>query len=145
MFTTVAEVPKAIFAIDVHEWTGLKTDELIHLFDGASPVSVGATPEFLAVVDAIQKDDSALRILESGQTNPGDVLVTSTHSEAFNAVAARVVAIITDTGGILSHLSIVSRELGIPCVVACKNATTAIQEGALVRVDGETGKISVLS
>jgi rifampicin phosphotransferase len=78
------------------------------------------------------------------QINPGDVLVTSTHSEAFNAIAGRVGAIVTDTGGILSHLSIVSRELGIPCVVSCKNATTVISEGSLVRVDGGTGKVAIL-
>lgn len=78
------------------------------------------------------------------QINPGDVLVTSTHSEAFNAVAGRVGAIVTDTGGILSHLAIVSRELGIPCVVACKNATAVIPEGAMVRVDGGTGVVTIL-
>ncbi|MCI0874880.1 MAG: pyruvate, phosphate dikinase, partial [Chloroflexi bacterium] len=78
------------------------------------------------------------------QIDQGDVLVTSTHSEAFNAVAGRVGAIVTDTGGILSHLSIVSRELGIPCVVACKNATTVIPEGAMVRVDGNSGAVTIL-
>ena len=78
------------------------------------------------------------------QINTGDVLVTSNHSEAFNAVAGQVGAIVTDTGGILSHLSIVSRELGIPCVVACKNATTVIPEGAMVRVDGGTGEVTIL-
>ena len=79
-----------------------------------------------------------------GGIRPGDVLVTSSHSEAFNAVAWRVGAIVTDTGGILSHLAIVSRELGIPCIVACKNATTAIKEGAVVRVDGDAGKVVIL-
>ncbi|MCH7984693.1 MAG: hypothetical protein IIC28_12070 [Chloroflexi bacterium] len=78
------------------------------------------------------------------QIDQGDVLVTSTHSEAFSAVAGRVGAIVTDTGGILSHLSIVARELGIPCVVACKNATTVIPEGALVRVDGNSGEVTIL-
>jgi rifampicin phosphotransferase len=78
------------------------------------------------------------------QIEPGDVLVTSNHSEAYNAVAGRVGAIVTDTGGILSHLSIVSRELGIPCIVGCKNATVLIPDGAMVRVDGATGKVTVL-
>jgi pyruvate,water dikinase len=76
--------------------------------------------------------------------NEGDVLVTSTHSEAYNAVARRVGAIVADTGGPLSHPSIVSRELGIPCIVACKNATTVIPDGALVRVDADTGIVTVL-
>ena len=74
----------------------------------------------------------------------GDVLVASIHSSAFNAVARRVGAIVADTGGPLSHLAIISRELGIPCVVACKNATALIPDGALVRVDADAGTITVL-
>ena len=79
-----------------------------------------------------------------GRIAHGDVLVTSTHSEAFNAVVGRVGAIVADTGGMLSHLSIVSREMGIPCIVSCKNATAGIPEGALVRVDGDSGLVTVL-
>jgi pyruvate,water dikinase len=79
-----------------------------------------------------------------GKIAHGDVLVTSTHSEAFNAVAGRVGAIVTDTGGMLSHLSIVAREIGIPCIVSCKNATAGIPEGSLVRVDGDSGIVTVL-
>ena len=74
----------------------------------------------------------------------GDVLVTSTHSEAFNAVVQRLGAIVADTGGPLSHLSIVSREIGIPCVVTCKNATTLIKDGDRIRVDGESGRVTIL-
>ena len=74
----------------------------------------------------------------------GDVLVTSTHSEAFNAVVQRLGAIVADTGGPLSHLSIVSREIGIPCVVTCKNATMLIKDGDRIRVDGESGRVTIL-
>ena len=74
----------------------------------------------------------------------GDVLVTSTHSEAFNAVVQRLGAIVADTGGPLSHLSIVSREIGIPCIVTCKNATTLIKDGDRIRVDGESGRVTVI-
>lgn len=74
----------------------------------------------------------------------GDVLVTSTHSEAFNAVAQRLGAIVADTGGPLSHLSIVSRELGIPCIVSCRNATVLIKDGDRVRLDREAGRMTIL-
>jgi pyruvate,water dikinase len=74
----------------------------------------------------------------------GDVLVASIHSSAFNAVARRVGAIVADTGGPLSHLAIISRELGIPCVVACKNATALIPDGALVRVEADAGTVTVV-
>lgn len=74
----------------------------------------------------------------------GDVLVTSTHSEAFNAVVQRLGAIVADTGGPLSHLSIVSREIGIPCIVSCRNATRLIKDGDRVSVDGESGRVTIL-
>lgn len=74
----------------------------------------------------------------------GDVLVTSSQSEAFNAIAKRVGAIVTDTGGPLSHLSIISRELGIPCIAGCKNATALISDGARVHVDADAGKVTIL-
>ena len=74
----------------------------------------------------------------------GDVLVTSTHSEAFNAVVQRLGAIVADTGGPLSHLSIVSREIGIPCLVSCRNATRLIKDGDRIRVDGESGRVTIL-
>ena len=51
---------------------------------------------------------------------------------------------VADTGGPLSHLSIVSREIGIPCIVTCKNATTLIKDGDRIRVDGESGRVTVI-
>ena len=53
----------------------------------------------------------------------------------------RAAAIITDQGGRTSHAAIVSRELGIPCIVGSTRATTLLKEGQFVTVDGSTGKI----
>ena len=75
---------------------------------------------------------------------PGDVLVTSTHSEAYTGVSSRVGAIVTDTGGVLSHLSVISREMGIPSIVACHNATIAIKDGDRILVDAENGIVTIL-
>jgi len=50
-----------------------------------------------------------------------------------------------DVGAALSHAIIVSRELGIPCVVSAVGATRSIPDGARVRVDGSTGVVTVLS
>ena len=74
----------------------------------------------------------------------GDVLVTSTHSEAYTAVSSRVGAIVTDTGGVLSHLSVISREMSIPSIVACKDATIVIKDGDRILVDAENGVVTVL-
>ena len=76
--------------------------------------------------------------------DPGDVLVTTSTSAAFNVVLPLIGAIVTDRGGQLSHAAIVAREYGIPGVVGSLKATSVIPDGARVRVDGDTGKVQVL-
>ncbi len=53
-------------------------------------------------------------------------------------------AVVVDVGAPLSHAIIVSRELGIPCVVSATDATRRIPDGATIRVDGGTGTVTVL-
>jgi rifampicin phosphotransferase len=74
----------------------------------------------------------------------GDVLVTQSTTEAFNILLPLLGAIITDAGGLLSHSAIVAREYGIPGVVGTREATERIADGALVRVDGTAGEVTVL-
>jgi pyruvate,water dikinase len=74
----------------------------------------------------------------------GDVLVTESTSEAFNILLPLLGAIVTDSGGLLSHSAIVAREYGIPGVVGTRDATTRIADGARVRVDGGAGEVTVL-
>ena len=52
--------------------------------------------------------------------------------------------VVVDVGAALSHAIIVSRELGIPCVVSATDATKRIPDGAMIRVDGDTGVVTVL-
>ncbi|MBL4821167.1 MAG: hypothetical protein JKY98_09305 [Gammaproteobacteria bacterium] len=77
--------------------------------------------------------------------NEGDVLVTKNTSAGFNVVLPIIGALVTDRGGILSHAAIVSREYGIPGVVGTKTATQKINEGDRIRVDGDSGEVTVLS
>ncbi|MBL8662804.1 MAG: hypothetical protein JNM29_08260 [Candidatus Odyssella sp.] len=74
----------------------------------------------------------------------GDVLVTESTSEAFNILLPLLGAIVTDSGGLLSHSAIVAREYGIPGVVGTREATKRIADGARVRVDGNSGEVRVL-
>ena len=73
----------------------------------------------------------------------GDVLVTESTSEAFNILLPLLGAIVTDSGGLLSHSAIVAREYGIPGVVGTREATERIADGARVRVDGGAGEVTV--
>ncbi|MBI4233672.1 MAG: phosphoenolpyruvate synthase [Chloroflexi bacterium] len=71
----------------------------------------------------------------------GDVLVTEMTTPDFVPAMKRAAAIVTDKGGRTCHAAIVSRELGIPCVVGAGAATTTLPEGAWVTVDGAQGYV----
>jgi phosphohistidine swiveling domain-containing protein len=75
----------------------------------------------------------------------GDVLVTGATTEAFNILLPLLGAIVTDSGGLLSHSAIVAREYGIPGVVGTREATERIADGARVRVDGTAGEVTLLT
>jgi rifampicin phosphotransferase len=72
------------------------------------------------------------------------MLLTDATTEAFNILRPLLSAIVTDSGGALSHAAIVSREYGIPGVVGTRDATERIDDGTLVRVDGDAGTVTVL-
>jgi len=74
----------------------------------------------------------------------GDILVTTMTTPDFVILMQKSGAIITDIGGLLSHASIVSREMNKPCVVGTKFATKIIKDGDLVKVDANKGIIKIL-
>ena len=75
---------------------------------------------------------------------PGDVLVAPITDPSWTPLFVPACAVVVDVGALQSHAIIVSRELGIPCVVSATGATKAIPDGAMVRVDGSTGTVTVL-
>jgi pyruvate,water dikinase len=74
----------------------------------------------------------------------GDVLVCPITSPVWSILFAKVGALVTDSGGILSHPAIIAREYGIPAVVATGNATSLIADGQRVTVDGDAGIVRIL-
>lgn len=81
---------------------------------------------------------------EFDKIRAGDVLVCPITSPVWSVVFPSVGALVTDTGGILSHPAIIAREYGIPAVVATGDATETLQDGQTVTVDGRTGEIEVV-
>ena len=71
----------------------------------------------------------------------GDILVAEMTTPDFVPAMKRAVAIVTDRGGRTSHAAIVSRELGIPCIVGAEGATTTLTDGRIITVDGSQGKV----
>ena len=74
----------------------------------------------------------------------GDILVAATTSPAWTPLFATVAAVVTDTGGVLSHSAVVAREYRIPAVVGTGVATARIADGELVEVDGDRGVVRII-
>lgn len=72
---------------------------------------------------------------------PGEILVARHTDPGWIAVFSNASAIVVERGSLLSHSAIVARELGIPCVVGLKGATSWIKDGELLEVDGATGRV----
>jgi pyruvate,water dikinase len=71
----------------------------------------------------------------------GDILVAEMTTPDFVPAMKRAVAIVTDRGGRTAHAAIVSRELGIPCIVGTGNAMATLKDGQMITVDGSSGKV----
>ena len=84
------------------------------------------------------------RLEDSSQLQPGEILVAKLTNIGWTTIFPRAAAIITDLGAPLSHAAIVARELGIPAVVGCSNATMRLKTGDQVRVDGGQGRVEIL-
>jgi rifampicin phosphotransferase len=74
----------------------------------------------------------------------GDVLVCPATSPVWSVIFPSVGALVTDSGGILSHPAIIAREFRVPAVVATRVGTTQLQDGQVVTVDGTTGMVELL-
>jgi len=93
--------------------------------------------------------EGVVRRLDSPETGdqlrPGEILVTAQTNIGWTLLFPRAAAIVTDVGAPLSHAAIVARELGIPAVVGCGDATMRLESGDLVRVDGARGVVEILT
>jgi phosphohistidine swiveling domain-containing protein len=90
-----------------------------------------------------------VRVLKSPEEGPqlqtGEILVTNTTNIGWTPIFPRAAAIVTNVGAPLSHAAIVARELGIPAVVGCGNATMRLKTGDRVQVDGGKGTVKLLN
>jgi pyruvate,water dikinase len=84
-------------------------------------------------------------LAEAGKLQPGDVLITVSTEPPWTPLFATASAIVTDTGGVLSHSAVVAREYRIPAVVGTGNATSIFQDGQLLEVDGNNGIVRLVS
>jgi pyruvate,water dikinase len=80
---------------------------------------------------------------DPGALEPGDILVAPITDPAWTPLFMAAAGVVVDVGGQISHAIIVSRELGLPCVVSVNDATRRIPDGTTVTVDGDTGTVTI--
>lgn len=81
---------------------------------------------------------------ELSKVKKGDILVARLTTPDFVMAMEKAAAIVTDIGGLTSHAAIVSRELGIPCVVGTETATQILKDDDLVEVDANKGIVKII-
>ena len=105
-----------------------------------TPGQLKGTPGSRGVVTGVAR---VARSLEEAQgLEPGEVLVAITTMPPWTPLFGIASAVVTETGGPLSHCAIVAREYGIPAVVGAAGATRAIKTGQEVTVDGGVGLVT---
>jgi pyruvate,water dikinase len=118
-------------------WSGLPADSDL-ISTGALKGIAGSGGLYVGPAKVIAS------VEEVGRLEPGDVLVTRFTDPGWTTSFSGLGAVVTETGGVLSHAAVISREYGFPAVLAVSGATTAFQDGDLVEVNGTAGTVQVL-
>jgi pyruvate,water dikinase len=100
-----------------------------------TPVSPGVSVGIVRVVFDPGKEQLA----------PGEILVCPGTDPAWTPLFLAAAGLVTEVGGLMTHGSVVAREYGIPAVVGVRDATTRLRTGDRVRVDGTSGRITILA
>ncbi|CAN5797571.1 hypothetical protein BH11MYX2_BH11MYX2_05400 [soil metagenome] len=109
--------------------------------------SAGATSELRGIGAGVGRASGSVvkyaNLASAVMAKPGDVIVARAITPALAVMVIGCAAIVSETGGLLDHGAAMARELGIPCVVGCRDAWRLLEDGALVEVDGDAGIVSV--
>jgi pyruvate,water dikinase len=132
---------------DPFQWTN-DPNRRSDLYDAHEPTVApgsGAVTGFAGAAGIVEGVVRRLDSPEEGhKLQPGEILVTVTTNVGWTPLFSRAAAIVTDVGAPFSHAAIVARELGIPAVVGCGNATMYLHSGDRVQVNGGQGTVEVL-
>lgn len=133
---------------DPFKWVK-NSNRRVDYYDESMPITTQDSETLKGFAGASGKIEGVVRILtnpEEGENlKKGEILVASTTNVGWTPLFPKASAIITDIGAPLSHAAIVARELGIPAVVGCGNATTRLKTGDKVIVDGGHGVVQILN
>ncbi len=85
------------------------------------------------------------RVEDLPKVEDGEILVTRQTDPGWTAVFGKIGGLVLETGGVLAHGTSLSREYGLPCVTAVERATSLIEDGSEIRIDGSEGYIEIRS
>jgi pyruvate,water dikinase len=122
------------------DWPRRKARRVPTAAEGEVLQGVGVSPGIARGIARIISDP-----FETGDFGPGDILIAPQTDPAWTPLFVSAAAVVNNVGSMITHSVIVSRELGLPCVVAVADATGRIPDGATVEVDGSTGTVRVLA
>jgi len=117
------------------------------IFDGRSQAKTEKISSLHGSPGSAGRAEGRVRVIldprDGDQLQAGEILVAVQTDISWTLLFPRAAAVITDVGAPLSHAAIVARELGIPAVVGCGNATQVLKTGDMVFVDGSAGKVEI--
>ena len=121
-----------------------RRSDVFDALGGSMPADVAITglPGAAGIVEGRARVIAAVE--DGDQLQAGEILVTTVTNVGWTPLFPRAAAIVTDVGAPLSHAAIVARELGIPAVVGCGDATMRLKTGDRIRVDGGKGLVEIL-
>jgi pyruvate,water dikinase len=82
-------------------------------------------------------------LAEIADIRPGDILVTVATDPGWTTVFSMIAGVVVETGGVVAHAVMISREYGLPCVANLARACDLIPDGALITIDGRTGRVKI--
>ena len=147
---------EAAFAVRPREWVGTATKVALDFpynglwgfpdkFYRKPPAATGAINGLAASPGVVEGPARNVHSLdEFDQVRKGEILVCQMTNPAWVVLFTKIVGLVTDAGGTVSHPAVVSREFGIPAVVGTSNGTQRIKTGDRIRVNGSTGVVEIL-
>jgi phosphohistidine swiveling domain-containing protein len=147
-FSSLPQYPTLIMGkFDPVVWAA-DPNRRMDIYDARQHIKTQFTNQIKGLPGSAGQAEGRVRILnspeEGEQLQVGEILVAITTNVGWTPIFPRAAAVITDVGAPLSHAAIVARELGIPAVVGCFNATSVLRTGDRVRVDGGQGIVERL-
>jgi len=127
---------------------GITTDKVKEWLKGVDAGAAGSAGEIKGFASSAGSAEGPARVLkllkDIVDLKAGEVLVCPSTNPSWAPVFTKIKAAVTDIGGLTSHAAIVCREYGVPSVTGTGIATSVIKTGDIVRVDGDTGVVSIV-